>query len=163
MRAIDLATAIPIVDRHTRALDAARQIAGSQLPGLVVADETGRPVAVISAVDVLRLLVPDYILEDMSLAGVFDELGAEDVWSSGSARLIGELLDDHDTRVSDILEVDADATLVEVAAQMADARAQVALLRGGETAEPRFVTLPAVMDAVLRVGGRVEGPDETDR
>ena len=162
MLAIDLATAIPIVDRHTRALDAARQIAGSQLPGLVVANETGRPVAVISAV-MGALLVPDYILEDMSLAGVFDELGAEDVWSSGSARLIGELLDDHDTRVSDILEVDVDATLVEVAAQMADARAQVALLRGGETAEHRFVTLPAVMDAVLRVGGPVEGPDETDR
>ena len=44
--------------------------------------ETGNPFAVISAVDVLRLLVPDYILEDMSLAGVFDELGAEDVWSA---------------------------------------------------------------------------------
>jgi CBS domain-containing protein len=163
MRAQDLATPVPMVDRHTSAADAARQIADGQLPGLVVADDRGIPVTVISAVDVLRLLVPDYILEDMALAGVFDERGAEDVWSEGSRRVIGDLLDDQETRMSDILRVDADATLVEVAAEMVDARAQIAVLHGSAESEPRFVVLPAVMEAVLRFGGASEQRGDSRR
>lgn len=150
MRARDLQTPIPLVDRTTTALEAARLIATDNLTALVVADEDHRPVAVMSAVDVLGLLIPGYVLDDMSLAGVFDERGSEEVWAAGSRRLLAELLDDVGVRVRDILVVDADATIVELAAQMADARAQIALVKGSPQDEPGFVQLPAVMEAILR-------------
>lgn len=157
MRARDLQTTLPIVDRTTTALDAARLIARDGLPALVVADEAGNPAAVLSAVDVLGLLVPGYVLDDMSLAGVFDEKGSEEVWGAGRERVLGELLDDIGVRVRDILVVDAAATVVEVAARMADARAHIALVADHTATEPGFVQLPAVMDAILRFTPHQDG------
>jgi CBS domain-containing protein len=157
MHASDLQVSLPLVDRHTSGLDAARLIAAEHLAGLVITDETGVPVAIVSAVDVLGLLVPGYVLDDISLAGVFDERGADEVWSQVRERTIGELLDDDGVRVHDLLEVDADANLVELAAQMAEAHAQVALVKKRDGREPRFVTLPSVIEAILAIGGRSNG------
>ena len=148
VHASDLQVSIPVVNRHTSALRAARLIAEGRRPGLVIADKNGKPVAVVSAADVLRLMVPNYIRDDMSLAGVFDERGAEEVWEHLDGRTIGELLDDDGVNVFDLLRVDHDATLVELAAQMAEARALVAMVSGTDDA-PAFVTLPSVMDAIL--------------
>lgn len=153
MRAIDLRTPLPVVDRNTTALDAAHLVATGGLPGLVVADPSGKPVAVLSSVDVLGLLVPNYVMEDMSLAGVFDEQAAEEVWAHVGERTLAELLDDDGVRVHDILKVDADASLVEIAAQMVDAHAQIALLKEPAGTEPGFILLPAVMQAILRYCG----------
>ncbi|MET4781028.1 hypothetical protein [Glaciihabitans sp. UYNi722] len=159
MHASDLASSASLVDRQTSALAAARLIAARSLPGLVVMDDSGAPVAVVSAVDVLGLLVPGYILDDMALAGVFDEQGSEDVWSHAADRTIGELLDDDDVHVYALLTVEANASLVEIAAQMAHSRAQIALVKSRGGGEPAFVTLPAVMDAILRFCGDVAGTD----
>lgn len=148
MHASDLQSDFPIVGRDTTALEGARLIATEKLAGLVVADTNGVPVAVVSAVDVLGLMVPGYILEDMSLAGVFDEQGAEDMWGHAGEHTIGEILDDDEDRLFDLLTVDADATILELAAHMADARAQVALVKG--SGPPQFVRLPVVMDAILK-------------
>ena len=98
-------------------------------------------------------MVPGYVLDDMSLAGVLDEAGAEEMWASARRA--------HDRRTArrrrrarctSILHVDADATLVELAALMVDAHAQIAVVDGDRRA-PRFVTLPSVMDAILAVCG----------
>lgn len=148
MHASDLQTAQQPITRSTSAIEAARIIAADRLAGLVIADDSGVPVAVVSAADVLGLLVPGYIMSDLSLAGVFDELGAQDVWAGSAQRTIAELLDDSGVRKHDLLTVDATATLVELAAQMADVRAQIALVRGTE-GDPRFVLLPDVMDAII--------------
>lgn len=150
MHATDLHDRFPVVGRDTSAVEAARLIAQDHRAGLVVADKNGTPVAVVSSVDVLRLLVPPYVLDDMSLAGVLDESAAEEVWERASGRTIGELLDDDRVHIYDLLVVDADATILEIAAQMADARAQVAMVAHDPGDEPRFVTLPVVMDAILK-------------
>ncbi len=50
-------------------------IARERLSAIVVADEDGTPVAVVSSADVLGLMVPGYVLDDISLAGVLDEAG----------------------------------------------------------------------------------------
>lgn len=152
MLASDLQVPLPLVRRHTTALDAARVIARDHLAGLVVADDNGRPVAVVSSADVLGLMVPGYVLDDLSLAGVLDESGADEMWTRIAERTIGELLDDGGVSVREILRVDADANLVEMAALMVDAHAQIAVVRGTSD-EPRFVTLPAVMDAILTAYG----------
>jgi CBS domain-containing protein len=151
MRATDLQVHLPLVDRDTSAVDAARLIAEGRLAGLVIADETGTAVAIVSAVDVLRLLIPGYVVEDMALAGVFDESGAEEVWSHAVDRKIGELVDDDKVHIHEILTIDADATLVEIAAEMTDARAQIAMVSASEhDAQPGFLTLPVVIEAILR-------------
>lgn len=148
MLASDLQVTLPLVNRKTPAVVAARLIARKHLSGLVVADDAGHPVAVISSADVLGLMVPNYVLDDMSLAGVLDEAGSEEMWSGANERVIGELLDDDGVKARDILHVDNDATLIELAALMVDAHAQIAVVDGAEGG-PRFVTLPALMDAIL--------------
>lgn len=156
MRAHDLEVSLPLVDHHTSALDAARMIAGERLATLVVADEAGRPSSVVSAIDVLGLLIPSYLRDDTFLSGVLDELGSDEIWDEARRRTVGELLEDDAVDVHDILTVEPDATLVEVATRMADARATIALVEGGGPA--RFVTLPSVMDAILRL----TNPDTND-
>src|SRR4051812_6813484 len=99
MRAADLQIPLPLVDRNTTLFDAARLIADDRLGGLVVVDDAGRPSSVVAAVDVLRLMLPPYLLDDLSLAQVFDERGAEEVWSAVRTRTIGELLDDEGIEV----------------------------------------------------------------
>lgn len=149
MHASDIQGRFPVVGRGTSAVEAARLIAAEHRAALVIADKEGAPVAVVSSVDVLGLLVPPYVLDDMTLAGVFDEKSAEEVWGQAANRTIGELLDDDGVRIYDLLTVDADATVLEVAAQMADSRVQIAMVAGPSGGEPWFVTLPAVMDAIL--------------
>lgn len=149
MRAHDLETSLPLVDRHTSALDAARMIVGERLATLVIADERGRASSVVSAIDILGLLIPSYLRDDTFLSGVLDEVGSDEIWDEAHRRTVGELLEDDEVDVHDILTVEPDATLVEVATRMADARATVALVVDGGPA--RFVTLPTVMDAILRL------------
>jgi CBS domain-containing protein len=158
VRASDLQIPVSLVDRNTSAVVAARLIAEQHLAVLVVADKSGLPMAVVSAADVLGLLLPGYVLDDLALAGVFDESGAAEVWSGAESRTIGELLDDDGIEVHDLLRVDADATLVEVAAQMADAHAQIAVVKGHEREPAAFILLPAVMDAILLY---CEAPDSS--
>jgi hypothetical protein len=63
------------------------------------------------------------------------------------------MLDDEGVAVRKILTVESDATLVEVAVRMVDARTQIALLRESPPDAPMFVTLPAVINAVLASAG----------
>jgi CBS domain containing-hemolysin-like protein len=150
MHASDLVTRIELVDRTTNALAAAQLVARDGHSTIIIADKDGKPVAVISALDVLALLIPHYLRDDMALAGVFDENGAEEIWTHAKDRTVGELLDDDKVNVYDILRVDADASIVEVAARMANERAQVALVTDENATEPGFVRLPTVMDAIIR-------------
>lgn len=150
MHASDIAIPLPIVDRTTPALKAAKLIAASDVGGLIVANPDGKPVMVVATVDILRLLLPSYLREDMSLAAVVDEKGAEEMWTNAASRTLGELIDDDAVRMPDLVTVDADATIVEIAAVMADSRARIVLVRGEGDAKPTFVTLPAVMSAIVK-------------
>ncbi|MDP3209540.1 MAG: CBS domain-containing protein, partial [Rhodoglobus sp.] len=116
MHASDIAIALPIVDRNTSALKAAKLIAASDVGGLIVANLEGQPVGVVATVDILRLLLPSYLREDLSLAAVVDEKGAEELWTTAASRTLGELIDDDAVRMPDIIAVDEDATIVEIAA-----------------------------------------------
>jgi CBS domain-containing protein len=148
MLASDLQVSLPLVRRHTTALKAAKLIARERLAGLVVANDEGLPVAVVSSADVLGLMVPGYVLDDMSLAGVLDEAGADEMWTRINERTIGELLDDEGVNVREITRIDEDANLVEMAAMMVDAHAEIAVV-GTPGPKSRFITLPAVMDAIV--------------
>jgi len=148
MHASDLQEKLPLVRRETTAIEAAELIAKGRLAGLVVADEEGLPRAIINSSDVLRLMVPGYMLADLSLAGVLDEAGSDEMWARINERTIGDMLDDNDVTVKDITHVDPDANLVEIAATMVDAGVEIAMV-GEASPASAFVSLPAVMDAIV--------------
>src|SRR6476619_7238540 len=77
MRAEELAEDFPVVTVDSDALDAARLLAEHRLPGIVVTDRAGKPFAVLPASQVVRFIVPRYVQDDPSLAGVLNESMAD--------------------------------------------------------------------------------------
>lgn len=158
MHASDIATTLAVVDRSTAALDAVRLIAERDLIGLVVAEADGHPSAVVSSVDVLRYMLPGYLLDDLALTNTVGDVGLEDLRQGLDGRTIGDLVDDSHVAVRSVLVVPADAGPVEIAARMVDARTQVALVEDPTRSEPVFVTLPGLLDAVV---AHWDGTDRT--
>lgn len=118
MRARDLAVEYEAVTVESDALAAARLMAEHRLPGLLVLDGDGSPRAILPASQLVKVLVPPYVVEDPTLASVVDERHADRLCE----RLAGR-------RVGDCLAPDApappvaapDDTALEVASQMAQA------------------------------------------
>jgi CBS domain-containing protein len=115
-----LAQALPTVGPDDDALEAARLVARRRLPGIAVLD-AGRPVAVLSAAQLLRALVPAYIQDDPSLARVLDEASADLCAQGLLGRRVRDLLPSGKHRV-ELAAVDGDATVVECAAELARLR-----------------------------------------
>jgi len=149
VHASDIATTLVVVDRSTPALDAVRLIAEQDLVGLVIAEADGHPSAVVSSVDVVRYMLPGYLLDDLSLTNTVGDVGLEDLRQGLEGRTIGDLIDDSDVAVRSVLVLPADAGPVEMAARMVDARTQVALVHDPSRSEPAFVTLPGLLDALV--------------
>ena len=82
MRAAELMEDWPRVEASEPALRAAEIIGVEGLPAVVVVDQ-GRPRAVLGSAEVLALLVPRYVQEDPSLAGVSDD---DRSWTGSEAR-----------------------------------------------------------------------------
>lgn len=119
MRAEDIAEDFPVVGIDSDALDAARMLAEHRLPGIVVTNPSGEPYAVLPASQVVRFIVPRYVQDDPSLAGVLNESTADRVAEKLSGKTVREVLPDH---LLDVPPADADDTIVEVAAAMARLR-----------------------------------------
>ncbi|GAU71610.1 hypothetical protein SSP35_56_00040 [Streptomyces sp. NBRC 110611] len=62
MRAGDLAQPYPSVSADDDALTAARQLVRERLPALLVLDPEGRPYAIVPGSQLLRALLPDYVV-----------------------------------------------------------------------------------------------------
>lgn len=149
VHASDIATTLAVVDRSTPALDAVRLIADRDLVGLVIAESDGHPSAVVSSIDVVRYMLPGYLLDDLSLTNTVGDVGLDDLHQGLEGRTIGDLVDDADVSVRSVLVVPADAGAVEIAARMVDAHTQVALVHDPGRSEPGFVTLPGLLDALV--------------
>ena len=121
MRARSLAEAAPYVRSSDSALEALRVLTTAGLPGVVVRD--GDQFVVIPASQVLRVILPQYVLDDPSLGRVWDEASADALAGGLEGRLVSSLVSALGVR-KDLPEpaVDGDATLVEIAAIMAAAR-----------------------------------------
>jgi CBS domain-containing protein len=146
MRAEDIAEEYPVVSIDTDALEAARMLAEHRLPGLLVTDATGRPYAVLPASQVVRFIVPRYVQDDPSLAGVLNESMADRSAERLTGRTVRDVLPEH---LLDVPPADADATLIEVAALMARLRSPlVAVVKDGVLLG--VITASRVLEAVLR-------------
>jgi predicted transcriptional regulator len=94
-----------------------------------VTDTAGIPVTILPASQVVRLLVPPYVQEDPSLAGVLSESMADRVADKLGGKTVGEVLP---KPPPDMATVKSDDTIVEVAAIMARSRSPLVAVMSGE-------------------------------
>ncbi|MFI0510915.1 CBS domain-containing protein [Streptomyces canus] len=131
MRARDLAVEYETVSVDSDAMDAARLMAEHKLPALLVLDERGEPRAILPASQMIKVLVPAYVVEDPALAAVVDEKHADRLCQALAGRRVGDCLSGQATPPP---VADPDDTALEVAALMAQVRSPlVAVAEKAET------------------------------
>jgi CBS domain-containing protein len=130
MHAEDIAEEFPVITVDSNALDAARMLAEHRLPGIVVTDASGKPYAILPASQVVRFIVPSYVQDDPSLAGVINESMADRAAEKLSGKTVREVLPEH---LLDVPAAHADDTIIEVAALMARLRSPlIAVMKEGK-------------------------------
>lgn len=142
MRARDVVDEMPTVRPHDPVVAAVRLLARSGLPGLIVADGRGRPVAVLPGTQVLRLAVPRTHQEDPLLVRTIDESHADVFWQEIGDLTIGECLPPSPRQPA---TVDLDATLLEVAALMARLHSPLLAVVDGSGVVVGGITLTRVL------------------
>jgi len=129
MRAEEIAEDFPVVTIDSDALDAARMLAEHRLPGIVVTDTSGKPYAVLPASQVVRFIVPRYVQDDSSLAGVLNESMADRAADKLGGKTVRDVLPEH---LLNVPSANADDTIIEVAATMARVRSPlIAVVKDG--------------------------------
>jgi CBS domain-containing protein len=130
MHAEDIAEEFPVITIDSNALDAARMLAEHRLPGIVVTDASGKPYAILPASQVVRFIVPRYVQDDPSLAGVINESMADRAAEKLGDKKVRDVLPEHLTNVP---PANADDTISEVAAIMARFRSPlIAVMKEGK-------------------------------
>ena len=127
MRARDLTAPYPSLPTHAAASEVARVLAQEEVD-VVFIERQGQLQGVVSDIGLLARLLPSYVVEDPKLAQVLEEGAADLLWRRLEGRRADELLA---KAGSEIPQVDGDATLMEVAAAMAGARAPLVAVREG--------------------------------
>lgn len=146
MHADDLAAPFPTVGMKTPVLDAAKLLAGQNLPGLIVVDDQDRPVTILPGTQVLRMAVPAYCQDDPALARVIDEAAADVFLRGMGDRPVADALP-RERRELPI--VSPDATVLEVAALMARTRTPLVAVARPKGPLLGAITLDMLLDRVL--------------
>jgi CBS domain-containing protein len=129
VRAEQIAEQFPVVTLDSNALDAVRLLTTHKLPGLLVTDRHGTPVTILPASQVVKLVVPPYVQEDPSLAGVLSESMADRIADKLGGKSVEQVLP---KPPPDMATVKSDDTIVEVAAIMARNRSPLVCVMGAE-------------------------------
>lgn len=119
MLARELIDDYPLIRADDPALAAARMIGEQRLPGLMVVDDGGRPLAVIGGSQVLRFMLPGYVVEDPTLARVMDEKLADHLSRELEGKTVADLLPD---KPAALPQLGPDDTVMEIASVMARER-----------------------------------------
>ncbi|MEB3022527.1 CBS domain-containing protein [[Mycobacterium] crassicus] len=147
MRAEEIAEDYPVVAVDSDALEAARLLAEHRLPGLVVTDSAGKPCAVLPASQVVRFIIPGYIQDDPSLAGVLSETVADRAAEKLRGKTVRDVLPEH---LHDMPTAAATETLIEVASAMARLRSPlIAVVKDGKL--HGVITASRLLAAALEV------------
>ena len=117
MRARDMAEMYPVVELTTEAVAVAQLIARRSLPGVIVCGADGRPRAIVPSSQILRAILPHFVLDDPVLAGVYDPATSARLMTTRARRSVKDVLTDLET--GELARVNPDATALEVAAVMA--------------------------------------------
>jgi CBS domain-containing protein len=129
VQAAEIAEQFPGVDIDSPALEAVRILVEHRLPGIVVLTSDGRPHTVLPASQVVRFIVPSYVQDDPSLAGVLAESMADRAAQKLGGKTVRELLPQHQLTLP---AANADDTIIEVAAIMGRLRSPlIVVMREG--------------------------------
>ena len=120
MKARNLASPQPLLRASAPARDAATVLARHDVRSVLVIDDQGAFVGVLSDSELLRGLLPSYVDQSRMLAHVLEEGAAEVLYRRLEGRSIADLVP-RDRDVAPL--VGGDDTLVEVASVMVRARA----------------------------------------
>ncbi|MFI5867960.1 CBS domain-containing protein [Streptomyces sp. NPDC051546] len=156
MPARDLAEPYPHVTTDDPAIDAVRLLAERDLPALLVLDADGVPYAVVPGSQLVRQLVPEYVMEDPLLAAVIDDRHADALAVELDGLTVSEWLP---RRTFKPPYVGPDAGVLQIAAVMARSHVPlVAVVEHGIAADQvrlvGVVSASALMRHFLAVGGR---------
>ncbi|MPZ85352.1 MAG: CBS domain-containing protein [Actinophytocola sp.] len=130
MHANDMAEEFPVVGVDSDAWEAVTLLAEHRLPGLVVTDPGGKPLSILPASQVVRILVPSYVQDDPSLAGVLSESMCDRVADKLRGKTVRALIPGD---APELAVVKVDDTIVEVAAVMARLRCPLAAVMRGDS------------------------------
>jgi len=119
MNAEEIAEDLPVVRIDSDAIDAARIIAEHNLPGLLVTDTSGKPYGVLPASEILRFIVPRYVQDDPSLAGVLGKSAANHTKENLAGKKVDDVLPEH---LRNVPSAKADDSIIMLAAEMARLR-----------------------------------------
>ncbi|MCP3757056.1 CBS domain-containing protein [Streptomyces sp. TBY4] len=153
MPARELAEPYPHVTTDDPAVDAVRLLAEQNLPALLVLDSEGTPYAIVPGSQLVRQLVPEYVMEDPLLAPVIDERHAEAMAEGLAGKTVAEWLPRREFKPH---YIGPDAGTMEIAAAMA--RTHVPLVavveRDGDTGRLiGVVSAASLMRHLLQAGG----------
>jgi CBS domain-containing protein len=148
MHASDLAVELPLLPRSSSISETFKLIADHDLLAVVITGDDGRVEAIASPVEITRLVLPGYVLDDLVLAGLLDDASLAELFAVADARTVGEAIDAGDLGVRGVPAIDADASLLEIACHMIAEKAQIMRIREDGDVR-RFVSLPSVLDALL--------------
>jgi CBS domain-containing protein len=126
MRARDLAIPYPSVAPDTPAEEAARLLAEEAVEGVFVQDDQGELQGLVADTTLLAFLLPRYLAEDRALVGVLGEDVADALWQRLRGRTVRDLLP---ASTAGLSEVEADDTLVKVAATLVRTGASLVAVR----------------------------------
>lgn len=136
MRARDLTEEYPTVGLDSEAVEAATLMAEHRLPALLVVDGQGAPSAILPASQMVKALVPGYVVEDPTLAAVVDERHADRLCEALRGRKVRDCL----SRTTPTPAIVApDDTVLEVAARMAQVRSPLVAVVEEDKAGPRLL------------------------
>ncbi|MBM6401182.1 CBS domain-containing protein [Phycicoccus sonneratiae] len=154
MRAEDLVEQVPTVTRATTGAEAARVVAEYRLSGLVVADESGEPIAVVPGSQLFGLVLPRWVRDDRKLVHAYDEAGADDLCRRLNESTIGDLLDDEKLTAKKLPSVLPEDTLLEIASAMDEAHSPVVVVRDADGTFRGVLTMSRVLAAVATAAGQ---------
>lgn len=147
MLAGDLAASYPTVQPQTPAIEAARMLAGQNLPGLIVVDAAGAPLTILPGTQVMRMAIPAYCQEDPALARVIDEAAADVFLRGLGDRTVADSLPREHRR--ELPVVARSATVLEVAALMARTRTPLVAVVDDAGSLLGAITLDALLDRLV--------------
>ncbi|MFI5642269.1 CBS domain-containing protein [Streptomyces goshikiensis] len=154
MIARDLAEPYPYVRTDDQAVEAVRLLAEHDLAALLVLERDGTPYAVVPGSQLLRQLVPEYVMEDPLLAAVIDDRHADSLTEDLAGKTVAQWIPE---RAFKPAFVGPEAGTLQIAALMA--RTHVPLVavieRDGEGRRlVGVVSAASLMRHLLDVGGQ---------
>ncbi|AYF75207.1 CBS domain-containing protein [Nocardia yunnanensis] len=129
MHAAQMAEEYPVIDLDSDAIDAAKLLAEHRLPGILVLDAKGKPHSVLPASQVVLFIVPKYVQDDSTLAGVLNESMCGQVVKRLRGKKVRDVIPE---RLTKIPAAKHDDNMVEVAALMAKYQSPLVAVQDGD-------------------------------